>query len=161
MQVTIYKNIFKKRKEDAWIVPIATALKRIKEGSSEETIKKVRQGNKEQKKSLPVVLFSGEFGDRKDEGIQKHSSFIVLDFDHIDVEKSKPVLSTDPYVYACWVSPSGDGLKAIVRITNPERHRDHFRALVSYFDKQYQLEVDSTGINESRACYESHDPARS
>lgn len=159
MQVTIYKNIFKKRKEDAWIVPIATALKRIKEGSSEETIKKVRQGNKEQKKSLPVVLFSGEFGDRKDEGIQRHSSFIVLDFDHIDVEKSKPILSTDPYVYACWVSPSGDGLKAIVRITNPERHRDHFRALVSYFDKQYQLEVDSTGINESRACYESHDPA--
>ena len=158
MQVTIYKNIFKKRKEDAWIVPIATALKRIKEGSSEETIKKVRQGNKEQKKSLPVVLFSGEFGDRKDEGIQKHSSFIVLDFDHINVEKSKPVLSTDPYVYACWVSPSGDGIKAIVRITNPERHRDHFRALVAYFDKQYQLEVDSTGINESRACYESYDP---
>ena len=56
------------------------------------------------------------------------------------------------------VSPSGDGLKALVRITNPERHRDHFRALVDYFDKQYQLEVDSTGINESRACYESYDP---
>ena len=158
MRVTIYKNIFKKAKNDAYTVAIADALRRIKEGSSEETIKKIREGDKSFKKSLPVVLFSGEFGDRKDEGIEKHSSFVVLDFDHIDVAKSKPILATDPYVYSCWVSPSGDGLKALVRITNPERHRDHFRALVDYFNKQYELEVDSTGINESRACYESYDP---
>jgi hypothetical protein len=56
------------------------------------------------------------------------------------------------------VSPSGDGIKALVQITNPERHRDHFRALTTYFDKQYGLEVDASGINESRACFESHDP---
>jgi hypothetical protein len=56
------------------------------------------------------------------------------------------------------VSPSGDGVKALVQITNPERHRDHFRALCTYFNKQYTLEVDESGINESRACFESHDP---
>lgn len=158
MRVTIYKNLFKKSKSDAHTVPISVALKRIKDGSSEATISRIRKGHKEFKKALPVVLFSGEFGDRNDGGIERHSSFVVLDFDHIDVNKSKPILATDPYVYSCWVSPSGDGLKALVKITNPERHRDHFRALVEYFKKQYELEVDSTGINESRACYESHDP---
>jgi hypothetical protein len=56
------------------------------------------------------------------------------------------------------VSPSGDGIKALVQVTNPERHRDHFRALTTYFDKQYGLEVDASGINESRACFESYDP---
>ena len=68
------------------------------------------------------------------------------------------MLALDPFVKACWVSPSGDGLKAVVKVTNSENHRDHFRALVEYFDNKYNLEVDSTGINESRACFESYDP---
>ena len=158
MNVTIYKDLYKKSKADAHVIPIVTALKRIQEGTSAPTIEAVRSGEKEFKKSLPIVLFSGEFGDRKDQAIQKHSGYIVLDFDHIDVKASKALLSTDPYVYSCWVSPSGDGLKALVKITHTERHRDHFRALRTYFNKQYDLEVDESGINESRACFESHDP---
>ena len=158
MNVTIYKDLYKKSKADAHVIPIVNALKRIQDGTSATTIEAVRDGQKDFKKSLPVVLFSGEFGDRKDQAIEKHSGFIVLDFDHIDVNTSKALLSTDPYVYSCWVSPSGDGLKALVRITHPERHRDHFRALRTYFGKEYDLEVDESGINESRACFESYDP---
>jgi len=139
-------------------MPIAAALMRIKRGESATTIEAIRNGNKEFKKTLPVILFSGEFKSRRDDALERHSQFIVLDFDNIDVKASKAVLSTDPYVYSCWVSPSGNGLKALVKITHPERHRDHFRALSTYFDKQYGLEVDGSGINESRACYESYDP---
>ena len=50
------------------------------------------------------------------------------------------------------------GVKALVKITNPERHRDHFRALVKYFERTHGLELDESGINESRACFESYDP---
>lgn len=156
MKVTIFQNVF--QKDQPHHIQLGTALKRIQEGNSATTIDEVRSGNKEAKKKLPVVLFSGEFSSRADEALFEHSGFIVLDFDHIDVQKSKAVLSTDDYVYSCWISPSGDGLKALVRITNPERHRDHFRALVRYFYKQYNLEVDESGVNESRACFESHDP---
>tara|TARA_R100001591_G_scaffold58712_1_gene68535 strand:- start:3966 stop:5546 length:1581 start_codon:yes stop_codon:yes gene_type:complete len=81
-----------------------------------------------------------------------------LDFDHVDVDQTKRALATDNFVHSCWTSPSGNGVKALVKVTNPERHRDHFRALVKYFEKQHGLEVDESGINESRACYESHDP---
>jgi replicative DNA helicase len=137
---------------------ISEALRRIQEGKSATTIEAIRNGAKDFKKNLPVVLFSGEFKGRYDEALERHSKFIVLDFDHIDVAASKALLSTDPYVYSCWVSPSGDGLKALVKVTNPERHRDHFRALRTYFHKQYDLEVDESGINESRACFESYDP---
>lgn len=133
------------------------ALQRIQKGKSSSTISEVRKGDKKAKLKLPVVLFSGEFTTREDDSLFEHSGFIVLDFDHIDVSASKATLSTDDYVYACWVSPSGEGLKALVKITNPERHRDHFRALTSYFSKNYGLEVDSSGINESRACFESYD----
>lgn len=156
MKVTIFKSVF--AKDDPHHITIQTALSRIKDGNSQTTIDKVREGDKKAKTELPIVCFSGEFETRADEAIKEHSGLIVLDFDHIDVLKSKAILSTDPYVHSCWVSPSGDGLKALVKITNPERHRDHFRALRTYFQKQYNLEVDESGVNESRACFESHDP---
>ena len=131
---------------------------RIQQGKSKDLITKIREGNKEKKKQLPVACFSGEFSNRADDALFEHSGFIVLDFDHVDVEATKSALATDDYIHSCWVSPSGDGIKALVQITNTERHRDHFRALTAYFEKQYTLEVDESGINESRACFESYDP---
>ena len=118
----------------------------------------VRDGNKEKKKELPVVCFSGEFSSRADDALFEHSGFIVLDFDHVDVDKTKRALATDDFIQSCWTSPSGNGIKALVQITHPERHRDHFRALVKYFERTHGLELDESGINESRACFESYDP---
>ena len=131
---------------------------RIQQGHSKKLIREVRKGHKEKKIKLPVICFSGEFSSRTDEGLFEHSEFIILDFDHVDVKTTKTALATDDFIYSCWVSPSGDGIKALVRLTNPERHRDHFRALITYFNRQYGLEVDESGINESRACFESWDP---
>lgn len=152
--VTIFKSLYDK---EAHYIPIGKALERIQSGKSMDLVLKVREGNKESKKSLPIVLFSGEFSERKDDNIIAHSGFIVLDFDHINVEEYRKALCTDDYVYACWRSPSGDGIKVLVRISHPERHRDHFRALTAYFDKQYGYSCDTSGINESRACFESYD----
>jgi hypothetical protein len=135
-----------------------TALRRIQEGKSKSLIEEVRSGDKAKKKELPIVCFSGEFSTRSDDALFEHSGYIILDFDHVNVDEVKKALATDEYVYSCWMSPSGDGVKALVHITNPERHRDHFRALCRYFHKQYFLEVDESGINESRACFESYDP---
>ena len=156
MKVTIFKNVFEK--EAPHHIQISKALTRIQSGKSGSLISQIRDGDKEKKKRLPVVCFSGEFSKRSDDALFEHSGFIVLDFDHVDVDATKTALATDDYVHSCWVSPSGDGIKALVQITNPERHRDHFRALITYFAKQYMLEVDESGINESRACFESHDP---
>ena len=118
----------------------------------------VRDGDKEKKKELPVVCFSGEFASRSDDALFEHSGFIVLDFDHVDVDQTKRALATDNFIHSCWTSPSGNGVKALVHITHPERHRDHFRALIKYFERTHGLELDESGINESRACFESHDP---
>jgi len=156
MNVTIFKTIFEKSTPHQ--ITITQALHRIRSGSSRTTVDEVRSGNKEKKLKLPAVLFSGEFSSRSDNDITEHSGFIVLDFDHVEVERTKKVLATDEHIYSCWTSPSGTGVKALVRVTHPERHRDHFRALVRYFDGRYGLELDGSGINESRACFESYDP---
>ena len=44
------------------------------------------------------------------------------------------------------------GLKALVKIADTKKYREHFTAL------QEELNCDKSGINESRVCYESYDP---
>ena len=156
MKVTIFKNVFDKTNPHH--IPLSQALSRIKDGRSSGTVSEVRQGDKEKKKELPVVCLSGEFSSRADDALFEHSGFIVLDFDHVDVDSTKRSLATDDFIHSCWTSPSGAGVKALVRITNPERHRDHFRALIKYFERTHGLDLDESGINESRACFESYDP---
>lgn len=167
LTVTIFKNI--KDIQSPHLITIRTALARIKSGKSKSLIERVRgihsvdENNnavpdKEAKKDLPVVCFSGQFDSRRDDALVSHNGLIVLDFDHIDVDVSKSILATDDYVYACWVSPSGDGLKALVKISTPSKHREHFKAIQLYMDRTYGLEVDPSGKNESRACFESYDP---
>ena len=156
MKVTIFKNVYDKTNPHH--IPLETALQRIQTGKSSTLVSDVRDGNKEKKLELPVVCFSGEFSSRSDEDLFEHSGFIVLDFDHVDVDASKRSLATDDFIHSCWTSPSGTGVKALVHITNPERHRDHFRALIKYFERSHGLELDESGINESRACFESFDP---
>jgi len=157
MKVTLYRSIHETDKP--YHIGMEQALDRIQNGKSKDTIERFRDTReREDKMSLPIVLWSGTFNKRADSELVEHSGFIVLDFDHIDIEQGKTQVGSDQYVRACWVSPSGDGLKALVKVSNPERHRDHFRAIKAYFSKTYGLEVDETGINESRACFESYDP---
>ena len=156
MKVTIFKNVFDKTNPHH--IHLSTALQRIQTGKSSTLVSEVRDGDKEKKKELPVVCFSGEFSSRADDALFEHSGFLILDFDHVDVDTTKTALGTDDFIHSCWTSPSGNGIKALVHITNPERHRDHFRALVKYFERTHGLELDESGINESRACFESYDP---
>ena len=156
MKVTIFKNVYDKTNPHH--IALETALQRIQTGKSSTLVSSVRNGDKEKKKELPVVCFSGEFSSRADDALFEHSGFLVLDFDHVDVDSTKAALGMDDFIHSCWTSPSGNGIKALVHITNPERHRDHFRALVKYFERTHGLELDESGINESRACFESYDP---
>src|SRR6056300_1202946 len=104
LTVTIFKDI--KDIQSPHHISIQTALARIKNGKSRSLIERVRgihsvdENNnpvpdKEAKKDLPVVCFSGMFEARRDDAIISHNSLIVLDFDHIDVEESKTILATD------------------------------------------------------------------
>lgn len=157
MIATIFKNIFSK---EPHYITIEKALERIKNGSSSELVTEIRNTlDKEKankiKLNLPSVCFSGKFGnDRKDEQLIEHSGFVVLDFDDVSDlrDKQTDIISND-FVYACWVSPSGNGLKALVKIADGSKHREHFQSLQEVFP-----EIDRSGINVSRVCYESFDP---
>jgi hypothetical protein len=86
---------------------------------------------------------------------------MVLDFDHLqDVTGSKARLASDPHAVLCFVSPSGAGLKLVIRIEpDPAGHGASFDAARAYFQDRYGLEADPSGRDLSRLCFLSHDPA--
>lgn len=155
--ITIFKNNTSK---EPHYITVEAALERIQKGVSKNAVEEIRATiDKEKaqvlKGKLPSVCFSGKFKkDRKDADLIEHSGFIVLDFDHVENmrERQEEIINHD-FIYACWVSPSGTGLKALVKIADGSKHREHFEALREIFP-----ELDKSGINVSRLCYESYDP---
>lgn len=155
--ITAFKNIWSK---EPHYISVELALNRIKNGNSKKLVEEIRNTlDKEKagelKKNLPCICFSGKFGaDRKDEQIISHSKYLVLDFDNVyEIRDKQTEIISNNFVYACWVSPSGNGLKALIKIANGDNHRNHFEALEEIF-----TEIDKSGKNPSRVCYESYDP---
>lgn len=158
-EVTMFKNVT--TPTEPFTVTVEKVIGRIQSPTSSTIglVERIRSGEKELKQKLPVILWSGIFSARNDASLVEHSGLFVIDIDGLDnPEELKSRLAHDDYTLICFTSPSGNGLKIVVQISNPERHRDHYRAFVKYYDSQYGLIVDSTSINESRACYESYDP---
>jgi len=155
--ITIFPNITSK--EPAYI-SIAKAFERIKSGKSKTRVELVRTSKttveaSENKKLLPSVCFSGKFNkDRKDADLVEHSGFLILDLDHVEqIEETKQSMFNLPFSIASWISPSGTGVKVLVRIADTSKHKEHFEAL----RQDYPL-IDRSGINQSRVCFESFDP---
>jgi hypothetical protein len=161
-KVTVFKDLYSLNNPK--YIDIDYVLQRIQEESCKDLVEKIRQEKDKSsrnilKKKLPCVLFSGEFSSRSDSALVQHSGFICLDFDGFESEEvlifSKDYLIRDKYTYSVFTSPSGDGLKVIVKIpTEPENHRSFFNGLKEYYNSPY---FDESCVNESRICYMSSD----
>ena len=158
--ITIFKDVNSK---DPFYITIDKAFERIKNGQSKSLIEQIRlEPDKEKrnqlKAKLPSVLFSGKFKDRSDKSIEEHSTFVILDFDHIaNAVEFKTEIFKEPFVRSVWISPSGDGVKALAKIKFPNKHREHYKSLLKYLEK-YGVSPDEKNINSARVCYESFDP---
>jgi hypothetical protein len=161
-QVTIFQSI--KDTSTPFHRNIGVILERIRSGSSKDLVKRIRaEKNKQErndlKKLLPAICFSGTFKKRTDASLIQHSGLICLDFDGYqkpkDLNEDKERLSKNKYVYSVFVSPSGNGLKVLVKIpADQDNHINYFNSLEKYFNSPY---FDKTSKNISRVCYESYD----
>lgn len=139
--------------------PVDDILKAVKDCILEKRIEEIRTEQDPKlkrglKSKLPCILFAGEFTERKDSALKQHSGLCVLDWDHLqNVEEKKEELKKYPFIYSLFVSPSGDGLKGVVRIpADKSKHRGYYRGLMKIFP-----ELDTTSQNESRICFMSKD----
>lgn len=157
MTCTIFEHLF--TTNQPYKISVTDALMRIKNGRSKVKVEELRNTiDKERqealKKQLPSVCFSGVFEKRDEKFMTSHSGFLVLDFDNLnDVGETAAQISSKDFIYAIWLSPRGNGLKALVKIADGKKHREHFAAIREIFP-----DIDKSGSDPSRVCFESYDP---
>lgn len=144
-------------------------LNNIKKGSYKNIIQNCREaierGDKELygklKSSLPAVTFCGEFNGRKANDIIEYNNLMILDIDDLpknDFSNIKATISNDKYILSLWDSPSGKGLKCLIRHNSTiDKHKAVFNSLSLYFLENYQIILDKSGKDISRLCFSSWD----
>lgn len=172
MVVTIFKNI--DDVNSPFYIPLEQALARIKKGKSKEQVELIRtkvftgEDYTEDKKALPLIVFSAAKTkpitvnkrgrtyetQRLDESVVEHSGVFPIDFDDCNVAQKLEQLKKDPYIYACWIGPSGKGVKGLVKCPPSVEH--HSLYYTAFLDRYPDL--DPTSRNIARGTFESYDP---
>lgn len=143
--------------------PIEIVLGRIKKGFWEDKINALRshiKGTPQHtafKETLPYFTPSGTFSLHKTENLIKHSGLICLDFDNVcEIEKASILAQETPYTFASFISPSGNGLKILCKIS-PDKHEQAFYGLCGYYKRHLFLEPDYKVKPVFMACFVSSD----
>jgi twinkle protein len=166
MTVTYFDNF--RTVNDPKFFPVDMVLERIKNGASKELIEQLRAiTDPEQQKDfklnrLPLICFSGQFTRRAAVAFKKASGLAIMDWDDVQAENLRDlqtIIISEPYTYACWVSPRG-GLKALIRIADAEKYKEQYEALLDYFNGLTidYCQADKANKDIARGCFESYDP---
>jgi hypothetical protein len=160
MKISVFKDLYKS-KDIPYSMEIDKVLERIKIGKSKALIEKIREGDKAAKNSLPCILFAGEFTERNSNSLVSHSGLMVVDFDKYPDEATMvaqmELLRKNPHFISLFISPSGKGIKGVVRIPEATKatHPKFFKAFQKQFNYDY---FDIANSNVDRVCFESYDP---
>ncbi len=141
-------------------------------GATEELRAMLPTATREQKQKFKALrfeyaTFSGIFTYRNARSLVERTPFLTIDIDGLtSMEKARNVqhiLSQDRNVETalCFVSPSGLGVKWIVRLpgwTEGLPFREQFERMRRYVNFNYGLDSDKSGSDVCRACYLGWDP---
>ena len=145
-------------------VKIENVFEAIKNGTYREQIEEIRNTDdpnlkRDLKKELPAIMFGGTFKNDR-QTLSEASRLICIDFDHVeDLKRLVFLLQFSTYVYMYFVSPSGDGLKVIVRtnVKTEEEYKEEINMLFKHFKKE-GLEPDTSKQSINDLCFYSYDP---
>jgi hypothetical protein len=164
--VTIFKNF----NEVVEHKTISTILEEIKTGKYRPGIIYLRKSLAENKteaynkakKSLPAFTPSGKFvGGRKLEFLANYSNCIILDIDKLsaaDLQNAKHLANQSEFTFASFISPSGNGLKILVKINSDKaNHKEAFLLVQAHYEAILKLEIDKSGKDLTRLCFYSYD----
>src|SRR6266568_2336919 len=120
----------------------------------------------ELKKSLPGVLWSGQFKTRDknvavEERLVRHSGLLCADLDDLGdcLAKVRALLLTSPHLWALFTSPTGTGLKAIFRVRpDAALHLASYRAVERHVHHLVGVQIDAACKDLARLCFVSFDP---
>jgi hypothetical protein len=116
----------------------------------------------EPKKELRAITWSGTFSKRNDQDLLQHSGLLCADLDGLGPERMPDVRSQlrgSPYLWADFLSPTGDGIKAVFRVrADGDLHSASYRAVEAHVQKLTGVQIDEKCKNIGRLCFLSSDP---
>ena len=151
-------------------IPLIMLFRRLGNPSPHQAIEQLRTLDpagteyRRLKLSLPCYMLSAvtKTGGRRHEDLERHTGLLQIDLDHLGSQKAVQTrnrLGDDPYILGAWLSPGGQGVKAIMCIPPSfETHASSYRAAAAHFRNNYDLKIDPRCGDVSRLCFESHDP---
>ncbi|GAB3539392.1 DUF3987 domain-containing protein [Spirosoma fluminis] len=122
------------------------------------------------------VTWTGRFeGGKTAAHLKEYSRLICMDIDGLTADQVSALieqLRADEYTHALFVSPSGTGVKWVVKndVQNLDEHKALFYQLSEYLHDNYQLtrkqdvakgakpQIDPSGKNVDRLCFLPYDP---
>jgi Protein of unknown function (DUF3987)/VirE N-terminal domain len=115
------------------------------------------------KKQLPAITVSGKFSRRENDALIQHSGCLCADLDDLNSEKLAEArtkqLLTSPYLWALFRSPTGKGLKVILRVpADASKHLASFRAVEQQVLKLTGIQIDQSRKDLAGLCFVSFDP---
>jgi hypothetical protein len=157
--------------------PLGDVLKLIQQSSVyrilTEELRSLPDNEKSEfkKNKLPGVTFSGIFkGTRCDKNLVQHTGIIAVDIDDLSQEELERanhripvmIISKNIPVIAFFVSPSGNGLKVLVKVDHKESsQKDNYEAavklLIDTIEDIDDSKFDRSCSNVSRLCFLCHD----
>ena len=148
---------------------VQKVLQQIQKGHWKKQINDIRyhvkNGNKNEavkiKSNLPCMTISATFKERrKKDYLESYTGLLHLDYDKLEnAEEVKTNLISIPYTYSAFISPSGNGVKVLVKSDSDiNSHTNAFNNLKGYYDKIVSVESDSSVKDITRLCYMSYDP---
>ena len=164
--VTVFKNF----NEVVEHKSLLTILEEIKTGKYKPGIVYLRKSLAENKteaynkakKSLPAFTPSAKFvGGRKLEFLAEYSRCIILDIDKLnekDLQNATHLANKSEFTFASFISPSGNGLKILVKISSDKAdHKEAFLLVQAHYESILKLEIDKSGKDVTRLCFYSSD----
>jgi hypothetical protein len=95
------------------------------------------------------------------EFLADYSSCIILDIDKLsaaDLQNAKHLANQSEFTFASFVSPSGNGLKILIKIDTPKtEHKETFLKVQAHYENILKLEIDKSGKDLTRLCFYSWD----
>lgn len=162
--VAFFKSLGAKGKN----VSLHCLLDGIQRGTWGRQIQRLRVSEKDSsafdkiKRRLPAFMLSATTnGGRKTTDVERHSGLLQIDIDGVGAEQVAHLrdrIGEDRHILGAWISPSGTGVKGIMRIpADGARHKAASEAAADYIRETYSVAIDPACSNVNRLCYISHD----
>lgn len=140
---------------DKYKEPVEEIRSLVAQGKAEEAQSKKQQ--------LPAFTPSATFTEKRLlPNMEQYSGFVHLDFDKLTLEQldaAFQIITTIPYTFLCFISPSGNGLKVFIEVnTGAEHHDIAYLQVMQYYENATGLKADVKCKDITRLCFVSHDP---